>query len=49
MKKNDENILNNDEQEINNQDPIEQTPNDNNLKEKTEKKIFFKKNIKFKK
>ena len=36
--KNDENILNNDKQEINNQDSIEQTSN-NNLKEKTEKKF----------
>ena len=41
--KNDENILNSHEQEINNQDPIEQAPNDNYLKEKAEKKLFSKK------
>ena len=38
--KNDENILNNDEQEINNQDPIEQTSNNNNLKEKKAENKF---------
>ena len=38
--KNEENIINSDDQEINNQDPIEQTPNDNSLEEKKIKKRF---------
>ena len=38
--KNEENILNSDDQEINSQDPIEQTPYDNSLKEKKIKKRF---------
>ena len=38
--KNEENILNSDDQEINSQDPIEQTPNDKSLEEKKIKKRF---------